>query len=245
MKAIIFGGIGTLVETSELQRQSFNDAFEALGIPWRWDRATYRRLLSVAGGQNRIRHFSLTQPAHRVPDDALVARAHELKTQRFQAALESGSLALRGGIQRLINKAQSSDVKIALASTTLASNIRALADASCLSLDEFDVLLHRGLVAEPKPHPEVYLRCLELLGVAADEAVAFEDSDSGVEAANAAGVTCIAMPGDNTSHHAFDDAAFVVGRSRGESLSNRFGNNALGMTGLDPASFRELLTAIR
>lgn len=56
IRAIIFGGIGTLVETSELQRRAFNDAFTAFGVRWHWDRDTYRRLLSVPGGRNRIRH---------------------------------------------------------------------------------------------------------------------------------------------------------------------------------------------
>ena len=46
-----------------------------------------------------------------------------------------------------------------------------------------------------KPHPESYLRALELLGAPAAEAVAFEDTESGVAAATAAGMRCIAVRG--------------------------------------------------
>ena len=33
-KAILFGSIGTIVETSELQRKSFNQAFFEAGLDW-------------------------------------------------------------------------------------------------------------------------------------------------------------------------------------------------------------------
>lgn len=46
-------------------------------------------------------------------------------------------------------------------------------------------------VTEMKPHPEAYLLALEKAGVAADEALAFEDSDKGIQAAHAAGVNTI------------------------------------------------------
>ena len=49
-------------------------------------------------------------------------------------------------------------------------------------------------VAEVKPHPEIYLKVLELLEVAPQRAVAFEDSLKGVHAAKAAGMYCVAVP---------------------------------------------------
>ena len=32
MKAILFGSIGTLIETSDLQREAFNEAFKEAGL---------------------------------------------------------------------------------------------------------------------------------------------------------------------------------------------------------------------
>ena len=40
MKALFFGSIGTIVETSEIQRQSFNLAFKEAGLNWYWNIAT-------------------------------------------------------------------------------------------------------------------------------------------------------------------------------------------------------------
>lgn len=52
--------------------------------------------------------------------------------------------------------------------------------------------------ARAKPAPVLYLEALEQLGVAAEEAVAFEDSPNGVLAAKAAGVFCVAIPNEVT-----------------------------------------------
>ena len=58
MKALFFGSIGTIVETSEIQRQSFNLAFKDAGLNWYWNIATYCDLLREPGGKKRIRNYS-------------------------------------------------------------------------------------------------------------------------------------------------------------------------------------------
>ena len=45
MKAILFGSIGTLIETSNIQRESFNQAFKEIGLDWYWDQESYKQLL--------------------------------------------------------------------------------------------------------------------------------------------------------------------------------------------------------
>jgi beta-phosphoglucomutase-like phosphatase (HAD superfamily) len=46
LKAVIFGAIGTIAETSDLQRQAFNAAFKAAGLDWNWNAEVYRDLLT-------------------------------------------------------------------------------------------------------------------------------------------------------------------------------------------------------
>jgi beta-phosphoglucomutase-like phosphatase (HAD superfamily) len=58
MKALLFGSIGTIIETSEIQRQSFNKAFKDAGLNWYWNIATYCDLLKEPGGKKRIKKFS-------------------------------------------------------------------------------------------------------------------------------------------------------------------------------------------
>jgi HAD superfamily hydrolase (TIGR01509 family) len=63
-----------------------------------------------------------------------------------------------------------------------------------------------GDTARAKPSPALYLEALAALGVAADEAVAFEDSPNGVRAAKAAGIFCVAVPNEVTRELGLEDA---------------------------------------
>lgn len=62
-----------------------------------------------------------------------------------------------------------------------------------------------------KPHPTLYLEALELVGVDASEAIAFEDSPNGILAARAAGVYVVAVPNAITRELELDYANLVVG----------------------------------
>ncbi len=80
----------------------------------------------------------------------------------------------------------------------LASNSpRRLVDAALASAgmaDAFDAIVTADDVERSKPAPDLYLLACERLGVLPGHALALEDSPSGVAAAKAAGLTCIAVP---------------------------------------------------
>jgi HAD superfamily hydrolase (TIGR01509 family) len=59
---------------------------------------------------------------------------------------------------------------------------------------EWDAVLTRDDVARTKPAPDLYLAAVNALGVAPNEAVAFEDSMNGIAAAKEAGLLCVAVP---------------------------------------------------
>ena len=58
---LLFGSIGVLVETSELQRQSFNRALNMNGVDWNWNIGTYCDLLKEPGGKKRLSEYSDNQ----------------------------------------------------------------------------------------------------------------------------------------------------------------------------------------
>ena len=57
--------------------------------------------------------------------------------------------------------------------------------------DLFDIVVCAEDVKQPKPNPEAYLNALAAAGLKAHEVVAFEDSDSGIKAAESAGISVI------------------------------------------------------
>ena len=58
LRALIFDVDGTLADTEEFHRRAFNAVFAAAGLVWWWNRGTYRELLRVAGGRQRMRAYA-------------------------------------------------------------------------------------------------------------------------------------------------------------------------------------------
>mgnify|MGYP007000143996 len=56
-RALLFGSIGSIIETSEIQRKSFNEAFKQYGLDWNWNKREYLSLLSKSGGKDRILRY--------------------------------------------------------------------------------------------------------------------------------------------------------------------------------------------
>ena len=61
-------------------------------------------------------------------------------------------------------------------------------------------------VGSSKPNPASYLKALADLGVTPDEALALEDSPTGVQGAKNAGLLCVAVPGALTRDRSYDHA---------------------------------------
>lgn len=58
----------------------------------------------------------------------------------------------------------------------------------------FDALVGFDCITNPKPAPDPYLLAAQRLGIAPADCVAFEDSDTGVRSARAAGMTVVQVP---------------------------------------------------
>jgi HAD superfamily hydrolase (TIGR01509 family) len=132
--------------------------------------------------------------------DALNERryAHEI------ALIEAEEL--RPGIEEYLAAARRDGLKRAIVS----SSTRSWVDMHLERLEQavgWDAICTAdGVRTRAKPAPTLYLEALQLLGVAAHEAVAFEDSPHGVRAAKAAGVFCVAIPNEVTRDLGLEDA---------------------------------------
>ncbi len=69
----------------------------------------------------------------------------------------------------------------------------------------------RDDVARAKPHPDLYLRATEDIGVEPAQAVALEDSPNGIRGAKAAGLWCVGVPRGLTAGLDVSAADLVVG----------------------------------
>lgn len=101
------------------------------------------------------------------------------------------------GVLELIHEIKASGRKLAIASSSPRSWV--IGHLSRLALiPYFDIILTAEDVLRVKPEPDLYLLALSKLDLTPAEAVVFEDSPNGILAANAAGITCIAVPNEIT-----------------------------------------------
>ncbi len=212
LKAVIFGAIGVIAETSDLQRQSFNLAFDEAGLDWHWNTETYRRLLSINGGQARLRAYRDEHAERSDVTDAVIAMLHARKTHHYTHLTASGGLRPREGVVELIKACQDAGVCVAFCTSTSAENVNALREAlkDTLDFDCFASITTIDKIAHVKPAPDAYIHCLSQLGLLADEVIAIEDTPVSMASAIAAGIAVIATPGAMTNDQDFSSAALVA-----------------------------------
>ena len=215
MKALIFDCDGVLVDTErDGHRVAFNKAFAVKGYDIEWDVELYGKLLEVAGGKERMRHYFDNNgwPADAADKDSLIKELHKLKTDLFMQIIESGQLPLRPGVARLVDEAITANVTLAICST---SNERAvnLVAGKLLGPERktyFSEILAGDVVSKKKPDPEIYNLASQRLGAEPAECVVVEDSRNGLLAAKAAGMRCLVTTNGYTKNEDFDEADLVV-----------------------------------
>jgi HAD superfamily hydrolase (TIGR01509 family) len=215
VRALVFDVDGTLAETEEIHRASFNQAFAEHGLGWSWDRGLYRDLLRTTGGRERILEY-----ARRVGADLDARSLHARKTAIYAESIQTGQVALRPGVAALIAHGRRENLRLAIATTTSRPNVAALLEATLgrESVRWFASIRTGEDVAAKKPDPEVYRLVLSDLGLSAADCVAFEDSGNGLVAARAAGLRTVVAPSIYSAEDDFTGADLVVDTLEGDAI---------------------------
>ncbi|MDE2368311.1 MAG: HAD-IA family hydrolase [Burkholderiales bacterium] len=197
LRALLWDVDGTLAETErDGHRVAFNQAFESLALPWRWDEARYGELLRITGGRERLLHDMTTRgdaPPTAGEREALARELHAVKNRRYGELVREARLPLRGGVRELIDDAEDAGLRLAIATTTSRVNVDALMTVHFGQRwqQRFAAVVCGEDVQAKKPDPEVYRLTLKALGLPAQETVAIEDSPGGVAAACAAEIPVV------------------------------------------------------
>jgi HAD superfamily hydrolase (TIGR01509 family) len=113
------------------------------------------------------------------------------------------------GVQALLDAGRSRGLRLGVASNSSHSwvepNLRRLG-----LHDRFEFFACRDDVASPKPEPDLYRLVLNQFALRGHEAIAFEDSNTGLRAAKRANLWAVGVPNESTAHHDFSPADLVV-----------------------------------
>jgi len=182
-RAVIFDMDGLLLETEVLWHRAEVRLFERHGAAFTFeDKLTVMGTSAAFTGEFFARRLALPDQA-----SALIREVTELMHEELQAQVDA-----RPGAVDLVKRLRGK-VRLGLAS----NSPRFLVDAALGSsgfTDIFDAVVSADDVTNHKPAPDLYLLACERLGVPPGEAVALEDTTSGIASAKAAGLTCIAVP---------------------------------------------------
>ena len=191
-KALLFGSIGSIVETSEIQRKSFNKAFKQYGLDWNWTKRDYSNLLNKSGGKDRISRF-----AKKNKEIVNSTYLRNLKTKIFNNYLKKKQLKLRPGVKNLILFCKKEKIKLAFVSSTSTNNINAILYSlrNSINKEDFSFVGNSKLVKKFKPNPAIYLLALKKLKLKANDCVAIEDTQESLNSARRAKIKCIIFPG--------------------------------------------------
>jgi len=210
LAGVIFDMDGVIVDSEPLSMSTITEMAAERGV--QLEPALLHELTGVsldrvmeAVGSRLGGSAGATGPAAGGVDPAALRRDYDA---RYLPRLRA-SAAPTPGLERLIAGLASAGVPMALASSSTLAEIGAVTGALGLG----GVL--RGVasgeeVTRSKPAPDVYLLAIERLGAGPAGVAAIEDSATGVAAAVAAGLVCVAVRTAVTHGHDLGQAALIV-----------------------------------
>ena len=96
------------------------------------------------------------------------------------------------GVVELMKAAKAAGVKCAIGSSGCRENVEMIIEGLGIA-DLIDASISGSDVTHGKPHPEIFIKAYEALGLKAEECVVVEDAVNGIVAGVAAGCKCIAV----------------------------------------------------
>jgi beta-phosphoglucomutase len=144
----------------------------------------------VGAGENRYLGGVAERYGFSIRIERDKARTYEIYQEIIRGRLEP----LPGAVA-FVEDCRSRGLRLALATSAdrvkMEANLREIG----LPVDTFDATVNGLDVEHKKPHPDIYLRAAELVGVAPADCFVVEDAVNGVEAAKRAGCACLAVTG--------------------------------------------------
>ena len=182
--AFIFDMDGTLVDSMLFHIQAWMDLLAERGM-----RATSEAFLHQTGGKTN--HQILREVFGECLSEGEIAAYAERKEALYRSLYRSHLKPLAGLID-FLNEAQRLHIPMAVATSAGKANREFVLQGLVIE-SYFSTVIGVEEIQEGKPHPEIFLRAAEKLGVDPADCLVFEDALAGIEAAFSAGMKAVAL----------------------------------------------------
>ncbi len=183
IKAVIFDMNGVIINDETIHELAFNRSLVTHGI--RVSHEEYQKC--CAGKTDRVGFETIAKEKNLNFD---IDQAIHDKDQSYFQLFPANKKTYPGVIELI--KSLKDKYKLAVCSGSVQREVEMILKEFDI-FDCFKVVISAENVTRSKPDPEPYLLAAQRLGVLAEECVAIEDSPSGIAAAKAAGMKCIAI----------------------------------------------------
>ncbi len=192
LKSVFWDVDGTLADTEMYgHRIAFNNAFSEFNLDWEWDVQTYAQLLSIQGGFNRINYYAKLKKTDL--HNSILEKIHERKQEYYKDAIYSGKVPLRIGVKRLIEEINTNGLSQYIVTTSSRKAVDALISKHFKNglNSYFQGYITYEDVKQHKPHPEAYLKAINVSGINPERIIVIEDSIPGLLSATKASLNSI------------------------------------------------------
>jgi HAD superfamily hydrolase (TIGR01509 family) len=197
IKAIFWDNDGVLVDTEGLFFRANQEILAGAGICLGWEQFAE---ISLTRGE------SVLQLAAKPGTDAFSKLRHD-RDLLYAGLLTSEPLVI-DGVREVLDALQGKYL-MGIVTSSGQEHFEIIHRQSRL-LPYFQFVLTLQDYAHTKPHPEPYLKALELGGFAPAECLVIEDSPRGLAAARSAGIRCMVIPSKFTRGNKFAGAYKVL-----------------------------------
>ena len=183
IRGAVFDMDGLLLDTERVADASWAQAGKEFGLADPMWAINGCRGLNDAG----MKHwFELHEPE--IDYAGFKQRARELSH-----AVTDIEVPVKAGAEEILQRCKHAGLRLAVASSTRGVTVRDQLGRAGL-LPYFDAVITGDTVTKGKPHPEIYRKACEALGLSPAECLAFEDSVNGLRSAYRAGLYTVQIP---------------------------------------------------
>jgi len=199
MKAVIFDMDGTIIDSMPIHFKIWQEVLAKFGYNLTKD------FFDKLNGMNTPKIAKYLHDNHIVEVDPDLMAKEKRKISGEQLLM---GVPLFPGVVETLNSLKSAGYKLGLATMTAKDHVELSLGENMHTLP-FEKIVTDSDVENPKPAPDIFMKCAEELGVDYKDCVVVEDSLNGIKAAKAAGMKAVAIT-NTTPAEKFTDADRVI-----------------------------------